>query len=62
MKIRCENIVACGNYDCEMNQRGYCYHAIVALDASGKCTLAKPRPKPANVSKPAQEKSEPNKF
>lgn len=42
MKIKCENIVACGNYKCELNLNGACIHTVVALDACGKCVLFEP--------------------
>lgn len=39
MKIKCENVVACGNYNCCYNSEAYCIKRVVALDASGKCVL-----------------------
>lgn len=43
MKVKCENLVVCGNYNCERNSEGYCIHRAIALDASGKCVLEKPK-------------------
>jgi hypothetical protein len=40
MKIKCENVVVCGNYKCTLNQEGKCIRAVVALDATGKCSMA----------------------
>lgn len=39
MKIKCENVVACGNYNCVHNTEAHCVRKVVALDASGKCVL-----------------------
>ena len=40
MKIKCENILRCGNYNCVHNLTGYsCNHVVVALDENGKCAL-----------------------
>lgn len=41
MKIKCENVVICGNYHCSWNHEGRCGHNVVALDGSGRCTLEK---------------------
>lgn len=41
MKIKCNNIVKCGNYRCTWNGAGSCGHDIIALDSSGKCILEK---------------------
>lgn len=46
MKIKCNKIVVCGNYKCRWNCEGACGQDVVALDANGKCTLAKPKPEP----------------
>lgn len=49
MKIKCENVVRCGNYNCCHNTDGYyCAKAVVALDTSGKCAFVRPKtyPKP----------------
>ena len=43
MKIKCENLVVYGNYNCGRNSEGYCIHRAIALDASGKCVLEKPK-------------------
>ena len=43
MKIKCENVVACGNYNCCHNNEAYCIKRVVALDASGKCVLFTPK-------------------
>ena len=40
MKIKCENVVVCGNYKCTLNQDGKCIRAVVALDTTGKCNMA----------------------
>jgi hypothetical protein len=42
MKIKCENVVACGNYKCTRNCGGSCIETVVALNADGKCVLFKP--------------------
>ena len=39
MKIKCENVVVCGNYKCMLNLDGACIRTVIALDADGKCTL-----------------------
>lgn len=44
MKIKCENVIVCGNYNCAWNCDGRCGQDVVALDANGKCALVKPRP------------------
>ena len=41
MKIKCENVVVCGNYKCTLNQDGKCVRAVVALDTTGKCNMAR---------------------
>ena len=46
MKMKCENIVTCGNYNCELNCEGACIRTVVALDGAGKCVMCKPKPKP----------------
>ena len=43
MKIKCENVVICGNYGCVWNCDCRCTHDVVSLDANGKCALEKPR-------------------
>ena len=44
MKIKCENVVRCGNYNCCHNSDGYrCAKAVVALDSSGKCAFIRPK-------------------
>ena len=44
MKIKCENVVRCGNYNCCHNDGGYyCAKSVIALDVSGKCAFIKPR-------------------
>lgn len=51
MKIKCENVVRCGNYNCCHNTDGYyCAKAVVALDSSGKCSFI--RPKETNIPNP----------
>lgn len=47
MKMKCENIVTCGNYNCELNIDGACIRTVVALDSDGKCVMCKPKFKPA---------------
>ena len=43
MKIKCENIVRCGNYNCCHNSEGYfCNRKVVALDVTGSCAFYKP--------------------
>lgn len=47
MKIKCENVVRCGNYNCCHNTDGYyCAKAVVALDTSGKCAFVRPKTSP----------------
>jgi hypothetical protein len=43
MKMKCENIVTCSNYNCELNYEGACIHTVVALDGDGKCVMYKPK-------------------
>ena len=43
MKIKCENVIICGNYGCAWNCNCRCVHDVVALDANGKCSLEKPK-------------------
>lgn len=57
MKIKCENVVVCGNYKCDLNIDGACIRTVIALDANGKCSLfrqeekvEKPAPKPISKS------------
>ena len=45
MKMKCENIVTCGNYNCELNYDGACIRTVVALDGAGKCVMCKPKSK-----------------
>ena len=49
MKMKCENIVTCGNYNCALNFNGACIHTVVALDNSGKCVMYKPKAEPAEA-------------
>ena len=56
MRIKCENILFCGNYQCGWNCDGRCGHDVVALDATGKCTLEKPKVTVKNEDRPAQNK------
>jgi hypothetical protein len=49
MKMKCENIVTCGNYNCELNYDGACIRTVVALDGDGKCVMCKPKPKLAET-------------
>lgn len=43
MKIKCENVVVCGNYNCSLNCEGACIRNVIALDAYGKCAMCKPK-------------------
>ena len=43
MKMKCENILTCGNYNCELNCEGACIRTVVALDGDGKCVMCKPK-------------------
>ena len=52
MKIKCENVIVCGNHDCAWNCECRCVHDVIALDATGKCALAKPRPTKTEASAP----------
>ena len=45
MKMKCENIVACGNYNCELNYDGICIRTVVSLDREGICVICKLKPK-----------------
>ena len=45
MKMKCENIVTCGNYNCELNFDGTCIRTVIALDGNGKCVMCKPKTK-----------------
>ena len=58
MKIKCNKIVICSNYNCAWNCEGRCGQDVVALDANGKCTLVKPKPVPKDTAV-AQNKSKP---
>ena len=59
MKIKCENIVICGNYNCAWNYDCRCSHDVVSLDANGKCALEKPK---ATVKSKDDTQSAQNKF
>lgn len=41
MKIKCENVVVCGNYKCLINKEGKCIRTVVALDTTGKCGMVR---------------------
>ena len=43
MKIKCENVIICGNYNCAWNCDCHCGHEVIALDGNGKCSLEKPK-------------------
>ena len=44
MRVKCENIVRCGNYSCCHNTDGYfCNRKVVALDVTGSCAFYKPK-------------------
>jgi hypothetical protein len=45
MKVKCENIVTCGNYKCAYNHFSKCIKNVVALDENGKCVLFKNKKK-----------------
>lgn len=49
MKMKCENIVTCGNYNCGLNYDGACIRTVVALDGNGKCVMCKPKTNPAET-------------
>ena len=60
MKVKCENIVRCGNYSCCHNTDGYfCNRKVVALDSFGKCSFIRPKETriPNPLPNPAGEKS-----
>ena len=50
MKMKCENIVTCGNYNCKLNCEGACIRTVVALDGDGKCVMCKPKPTPKDTA------------
>lgn len=57
MKIKCENVVICGNYECSLNCEGACIRSVIALNGNGKCAMCKPKeyvktPAPAQLTKP----------
>jgi hypothetical protein len=53
MKIKCENVVRCGNRNCVHNTDGYyCKNTVISLDASGVCAFRN--------SKPVKPKTNPN--
>ena len=56
MKIKCENVIVCGNYGCVWNHDGRCGQDVVALDVNGKWALVKPKPVPKDTA------VAPNKF
>ena len=56
MKIKCENVVICGNYNCAWNCDCRCGHDVVSLDANGKCALEKPEVMAKNEDRSAQNK------
>ena len=41
MKVKCEYVVACGNYKCAYNNFSKCIKNVIALDANGQCALYK---------------------
>lgn len=55
MKMKCENIVACSNYNCKLNCEGACVHTVVALDCDGKCVMCKPKSKAVEKAKAIAE-------
>lgn len=59
MKVKCENIVVCGNYNCIHNCETLCVKTIISLDQNGQCALCQLKPKPKEYVKtdsPAQIK------
>ena len=53
MKIKCENVVRCGNRNCIHNIDGYyCRNIVISLDTSGACAFRN--------SKPERSKTNPN--
>ena len=58
MKINCDKIVVCGNYECIWNNESHCYKSTVALDINGKCALCKLKHTPKDDGgKPAPNKT-----
>lgn len=55
MKIKCENVVVCGNYKCGLNLDGACIHTVIALDADGKCAMRKPNNRAVEKAKTIAE-------
>ncbi len=53
MKVKCENVVVCGNYKCELNVDGACVRTVIALDADGKCSLFRQKEKAVKAEKSA---------
>ena len=59
MKIKCENIVRCGNLNCVHNHDGYiCLKTVVALDVNGRCAFCQPKSVPKDIAV-APNKSKP---
>ena len=56
MKVKCEYVVACGNYKCAYNNFSKCIKNVIALDANGQCALCKLKPEPISKDRPAQNK------
>lgn len=57
MKVKCENIVVCGNYNCIHNRETRCVKTIISLGQDGQCALCQPKeyaktPAPAELTKP----------
>lgn len=45
MKVKCENLVRCGNFNCIHNYDGYhCKNIVISLDSTGACAFRKPKP------------------
>ena len=45
MKIKCENVVRCGNRNCIHNVDGYyCRNIVISLDTSGVCAFRNSKP------------------
>ena len=46
MKVKCEYVVACGNYKCAYNSFSKCIKNVIALNENGQCALCKLKPEP----------------
>ena len=51
MKVKCENVVRCGNRNCIHNTDGYyCRNTVISLDASGVCAFRNSKPEYKNTT------------